>query len=58
MKLQIDKPSYQIGYEDGKSGQPSKSQEALVLTGLDEWSYLSGYIEGEAKRITESGSEN
>jgi hypothetical protein len=56
MKLQIDKESYQVGWEDGRSGESSKSHEELVRAGLDAWSYLSKFIEGEAKRIT--GSES
>jgi hypothetical protein len=55
MRLQIDKPSYQIGYGDGKSGASSKSHGELIQSGLDDLSYLSGFIEGEGRRIT--GSE-
>ncbi len=57
MKLQICKESYQVGWEDGRSGESSKSHEELFRTGLDAWSYLSGFIEGEARRIAGSGSE-
>ncbi len=56
MRLQLDDKSYQVGWEDGRSGESSKSHEELIRTGLDDLSYLSGYIEGEARRITESGS--
>ena len=56
MRLRLDDESYKVGWEDGRSGESSKSHEELVRVGLDDWSYLSGYIEGEASRITESGS--
>lgn len=51
MRLRLDDASYRAGCDDGLSGSPSKSQKELTLTGLDEWSYLSGYIEGEARRL-------
>ena len=52
MKLLLDDASYRAGWDDGSSGRSSKSQKELTLTGLDEWSYLSGFIEGEARRMT------
>ncbi|AFS54630.1 hypothetical protein [Leptospirillum ferriphilum] len=57
MRLQIDNKSYQAGYGEGRSGESSKSHEELVRAGLDDLSYLSGFIEGEAKRITGSEPE-
>ena len=53
MRIRLDDVSYRAGWDDGSSERPSKSHKELTLTGLDEWSYLSGYIEGEARRMTE-----
>jgi hypothetical protein len=54
MRVRIDHESYRVGWEDGRSGESSKSHEELTRTGLDDLSYLSGYIEGEARQITGS----
>ena len=56
MRLRLDDEDYKVGWKDGRSGESSKSHEELIRAGLDGWSYFSGYIEGEARRITESGS--
>jgi hypothetical protein len=57
MRLRLDDESYKVGWKDGRSGESSKSHEELVRAGLDGWSYFSGFIEGEARRITGSRSE-
>ena len=57
MRLRLDDESYQAGYQDGLCGGRSKSHDELLLAEFDGWSYLSGYIEGEAKRITGSEPE-
>ena len=54
MRLRLDDESYRIGYEDGRAGSPAKQRDELQ-DDMHEWSYLSGFIEGEARRIT--GSE-
>ncbi|MGL3709713.1 hypothetical protein ACSYAY_02460 [Leptospirillum ferriphilum] len=57
MRLRLDDESYQVGWEDGRSGESSKSHEELIWAGLDDLSYLSGFIEGEARRSTGSDPE-
>jgi predicted hydrocarbon binding protein len=49
MRLRIDKESYRIGYEDGRAGSPAKQRDELQ-DGMDEWSYVSGWIDGDATR--------
>jgi hypothetical protein len=43
----LGRQSWEKGRADGASGAPEKCPE-----GLDELAYASGYIEGEAERIT------
>jgi len=44
MKVQIDRMSWQKGYNDGKAGKPNRKGNA------DGYSYNSGYIEGKANK--------
>ena len=48
MRLTLDNESYRAGYEDGRVGRISKTQDELMRTKRDEWSYFSGFIEGQA----------
>ena len=48
MRLALDNESYRAGYEDGRAGRISKTQDELMRTKRDEWSYVSGFIEGQA----------
>ena len=48
MRLTLDNESYWDGYEDGRAGRRSKTQDELMRTKRDEWSYISGFIEGQA----------
>lgn len=48
MTIRLDKASYDRGLGDGKKNQSSLSQQELISAGFDEWSYLSGFLEGKA----------
>ena len=48
MRLTLDNESYWDGYEDGRVGKISKTQDELMRTKIEEWSYFSGFIEGQA----------
>ena len=48
MRFTLDNESYRTGYEDGRAGRISKTQDELMRTKRDEWSYVSGFIEGQA----------
>lgn len=48
MRLTLDNESYRTGYEDVRAGRISKTQDELMRTKRDEWSYFSGFIEGQA----------
>ena len=47
IRIEIDRDSFDRGYDAGREGKKS-----LVPPGVDSFSYLSGYIEGEALRFT------
>ena len=53
MRLRLDDESYRIGYADGRAGSPAKQRDELQ-DDMDEWSYVSGWIEGEARQTTGS----
>ena len=55
MRLRLDDGIWRIGYEDGRDGSPAK-QRGELHDAMDEWSYLSGFIEGESIRIGRSKS--
>jgi hypothetical protein len=45
-----DRRSWQQGFNDGKAGSPPRSLSALTLAGIDEPSYVEGWVEGESER--------
>ena len=51
--IKIGRDSFDRGYADGREGKKS-----LVSSGVDSFSYWSGYIEGEALRFTGERSGN
>ena len=53
IRIEIDRDSFDRGYADGREGKKS-----LVSSGVDSFSYWSGYIEGEALRFTGERSGN
>lgn len=58
MRIQIDLKSFDLGFEDGKTGSQYKKSTRIA----DELSYWSGYIEGAAvaenERSTNAGSRS
>ena len=53
MRIEIDRDSFDRGFTDGREGKKS-----LVPSGVDSFSYWSGYIEGEALRFAGERSCN
>lgn len=49
MTIRLDKVSHDRGFRDGKENQTSLSQQELISAGFDEWSYLSGFLEGKVR---------
>lgn len=45
--MRLDEGSYWAGYEDARGGNSAKQRNELKDV-MDEWSYLSGYIEGKS----------
>ena len=54
--LRIDAASWQQGYDAALSGVPSWLGRRNLAAEIDSWSWISGYIEGEAERL-ERGSQ-
>lgn len=50
--VRIDPSAWQAGFEAGEAGRPM----APCLQNLDRFSYISGWIEGDAKRQGFGGS--
>ena len=48
--IRIDAASWQQGYDAGLSGVPSWLGRRNLAAEIDSWSWISGYIEGEAAR--------
>ena len=47
--IQVDGPSWQQGYDAGLSAHWSDRQ--TLAASIDRWSWVSGYIEGDAARL-------
>ena len=47
MIIRLDKAIYDRGFRDGNGNKISLSQQELILSGFDELSYLSGFIDGK-----------
>ena len=50
MIIRLDKISHDRGFRDGKENQTSLSQQEIISAGFDEWSYLSGFLDGTARK--------
>ena len=48
--IRIDAASWQLGYDAGLSA--NWSGRKTLSASIDRWSWTSGYIEGEAARLT------
>ena len=48
--IRIDAASWQHGYDTALSGMPSWLGRRNLAAEIDSWSWISGYIEGEAAR--------
>jgi hypothetical protein len=49
--IHVDAASWQQGYAAGLSGVPSWLGRRNLAAEIDSWSWISGYIEGEAARL-------
>ena len=49
--IRVDGPSWQQGHDAGLSGVPYRSSRRALAAAIDSWSWISGYIEGEAERL-------
>ena len=49
--IRIDAASWQQGYDAALSGVPSWLGRRNLAAEIDSWSWISGYIEGEAARL-------
>ena len=49
--IRVDAASWQQGYDDALSGVPSWLGRRNLAAEIDSWSWISGYIEGEAARL-------
>ena len=49
--IRIDAASWQQGYDAALSGVPSWLGRRNLAAEIDGWSWISGYIEGEAARL-------
>lgn len=51
MTIRVDKVGHDRGFRDGKENQTSLPQQELISAGFDEWSCLSGFLEGKVREI-------
>jgi hypothetical protein len=55
--IRIDADSWQRGYDDGAAGVPYRvGRQAPGIA--DRWSWISGYIEGQARRYQQCRTGN
>ena len=56
MIIRLDDASYDRGFRDGNENKICRSQQELILSGFDELSCLSGFIDGKGREtIADSG---
>ncbi len=48
--IEQDQHSWQQGFNDGKAGRPPAAPLTLTDAGINEHSYIKGWVEGEAER--------
>jgi hypothetical protein len=48
--VERNRRSWQQGFNDGTAGRPTAPLSALTPAGIDERSYIQGWVEGEAER--------
>ena len=51
VRIRVDAASWQQGYDAALSGVPSWLGRRNLAAEIDGWSWISGYIEGEAARL-------